>query len=152
METFYCTKPRVTKDRVRPNRGRPFGTTNATLIRNHSANQSRMPAFLTNQSNTAAPTDNIPSVSNRNPEDLIETNVIPENTAATDKKTMLLFLSSSNNNTGRQNTPSTELGESDNVEIREISNDQEQSSSNHLQNATTNVFGEEELLKNLTKI
>lgn len=86
MGKFNCTKPRVTKDRVRPNRGRPFGTTNATLIRNHSANQSRMTAFLTNQSNTTASTDNITSVSNTNPEDLIEANVIPENTTATDKE------------------------------------------------------------------
>ncbi|KAI7874434.1 uncharacterized protein EV154DRAFT_569718 [Mucor mucedo] len=134
---------------VRPNRGRPFGTTNATLIRNHSANQSRMTAFLTNQSNTTASTDNITSVSNTNPEDLIETNVIPENTTATDKEIIPSFLSSRNNNTGRQNTTSTELSESDNVEIREISNDQEQSSSNDFQNATTDVFGEEELLEEL---
>ncbi|KAI8328473.1 hypothetical protein EDC96DRAFT_72249 [Choanephora cucurbitarum] len=47
-------------------RGRPFGTTKATLVKSHSSNQSRMTSFLSNQDNAM--------ISNQNVKDLVPTN------------------------------------------------------------------------------
>ncbi|OBZ82404.1 hypothetical protein A0J61_09548, partial [Choanephora cucurbitarum] len=66
-------------------RGRPFGTTKATLVKSHSSNQSRMTSFLSNQDNAM--------ISNQNVKDFVPTNssddsfVITDNSADINKAT-----------------------------------------------------------------
>ncbi|OBZ88715.1 hypothetical protein A0J61_03232, partial [Choanephora cucurbitarum] len=66
-------------------RGRPFGTTKATLLKTHSSNQSRMTSFLSNQDDAM--------ISNQNATDLVSTTspddsfIITDNSADTNKAT-----------------------------------------------------------------
>ncbi|KAI8371102.1 hypothetical protein BD560DRAFT_446758 [Blakeslea trispora] len=80
----------VAQEGLTTKRGRPFGTTKATLVKSHSSNQSRMTSFLSNQDNAM--------ISNQNAKDLVSANssddsfIIADNSADINSKIRTVWL------------------------------------------------------------